>query len=116
MAVTKQDWENYAKQKVHDAQLDNLSKLALVQSAALSAEALMGDDRWDQYRQKLEALAQAAETDMNGHLQKLAISISADEVKACQLCYHRAQARAQALREAIQLPMVLVEGYQAVKN
>jgi chaperonin GroEL (HSP60 family) len=116
MAVTKQDWESFAAKKQQDAKLDNLSKLALVQSAALSAEALMGNDQWDQYRQKLEALAQAAEAEAAGHLQKMAWSIQQDELKACQLFYHQTTARAKALREAIQLPMLLVEGYQAVKN
>lgn len=116
MAVTKQDWEDYSAKKQQDAKLDNLSKLALVQSAALSAEALMGDERWDQYRQKLEALAQDAETEAKAQLEKMGVSISDAEIRACQLFYHRASVRAQTLREAIALPRVLVEGYQAVKN
>jgi hypothetical protein len=116
MAVTKQDYLALVEKKQQDAKLDNLSKLALVHSAALSAEALMGDDRWDQYRQKLEALAQDAETEAKAQLEKMGVSISDAEIRACQLFYHRASVRAQTLREAIALPKVLVDGFSAVKN
>lgn len=116
MAVTKAEYLALVEKQHQHAKVDEVYKLGLVQSAALSSEQLMGDAKWDQYRQKLEALAQAAEADAKAQLDKMAVSISETEIRACQLFYHRAQVKAQTLRDAIALPMQLVEGYQAVKQ
>lgn len=83
-----------------------------LRAAALQAEEMTGNAAWDTYRTKLEARRADAQTNAETNKNHLVGTFNEDERNKRQCNYYYWCGRIEAFKEAIALPLELLQAYK----